>query len=148
MMSAVLMAMTPPPPIPPRPIVSRSTSCDMNAEDGARTKLAIELEAVPIMVNGREESVYRWTISGDDERYPSPQEQHLRRDYENVWLSYSTKTVTRHAMNYTYRLHYDDRNRTAPEWGYLIVERWPVGHHPVEARAIGLCKFKQSETVQ
>jgi hypothetical protein len=148
MMSAVLAMMTPPPPQPPRSIVSRDVSCDMNAEDGTRTKLAIGLEAVPILVNGREEPVYRWMISGDDERYPSPQEERPRRDYENVWVDYSTKTVTKDAINYTYRLHYDGRNRAAPEWGYLIVERWPVGQHPVDHRAIGLCKIKQSETAQ
>ena len=148
MMSAILMMMTPPPPPQPRPIVSSSVSCDMHAEDGTRTPLTIALEAVPIPVNGREELVYRWTMSGDDVRYPSPPEGQSLRDYETLWVDYSTKTVTRDGINYTYRLHYDDRNRAAPKWGYLIVERWPVGQHPVDHRAIGLCKIKQSETVQ
>lgn len=151
MISAILMAMTPPSPLKPRPIVSRSVSCDMNAEDSTRTKLDIELEAVSIMANGREEHVYHWTISGDDQRYPSPQEENRRNDYENVWLDYSTKTVTREGLNYTYHLHYapyNARHRADPQWGYLVVERWPVGIHPVDERAIGLCKIKQSETVQ
>lgn len=147
-MSAILMMMTPPPPPKPRPIVSNMVSCDMHAVDGVNTPLTVALDAVPILVNGRDELVYRWVISGDDERYPSPSAEQSLRDYENVWIDYSTKTVTRDRINHTYTLHYDQRSRAAPKKGYLIVERWPVGPNPMEPFAIGFCKITQSETVQ
>jgi hypothetical protein len=143
------VAMAPPPP-PPRRIASSVMTCAMNAVDGSHSRLSIRLVAESHLVNGREEPRYRWSIEGDDTRYPAPQVEVEMFSDEDVWADRSMINVVRNGYNFTYRLHYDGNYLgVSANRGHLLVERWRVGiGSSVEPTGIGLCTLTPIEVAQ
>ena len=102
------------------------------------------------LVNGREEPRYRWTIEGDDARYPPPRDRYHMYSNENVGTDRSWINIVEDGVNFTYHLHYDGNiSGGVPTRAHLVVERWPAGMNTIhEFIGIGLCTITPTEAAQ